>query len=98
DKLHRLIRSNEDHWAIPMDLPEEYFSHLTAEQKVQEVEKRSGKVKFTWRCVPPGAANHGLDCEVYQLAAAELLQLETAGAEGAQEDSAEPMVVRGDVF
>lgn len=97
EKLHRLIR-DVNKWHIPMDMPEEYFDHLVAEQKVQEVEKRSGKVRFVWRCVPDGAPNHAFDVECYQLAAAELLQLEAQRAPAAADKQEQPVVVKGDVF
>ena len=96
DKLHRVVRDG-DKWHIPMDCPEEYYDHLVAEQKVQEVDKRTGKVRFVWRCVPEGAPNHGFDLECYQLAAAELLQLETQRTPEPEENR-EPVVLKGDVF
>jgi phage terminase large subunit GpA-like protein len=80
DKLHRLVRE-ADRWHIPMDLAAEYFDHMVAEQRVQEISKRTGRVDFVWRCVPDGAPNHAFDCEQYQVAAAELLQLETKAPE-----------------
>lgn len=79
DKLHRLIKE-ADAWHIPMDMPPEYFDHMTAEQKVQEVDKSTGRVRFVWRTIPEGIANHLLDCEVYQLAGVDLYQL--AAVEG----------------
>lgn len=76
DDLHRRIRERT-HWHLPEDLPPEYYDHMAAEQKVQLVHRESGTVRFVWKCVPEGAPNHGFDCEVYQLAIAEYLQLET---------------------
>lgn len=61
DKLHRVIRDG-DKWHIPSDMSDEYFDHMTTEQKVQEVEKKTGKVRFIWRCIPDGAPNHAFDC------------------------------------
>ena len=97
DKLHRVIRDREK-WHIPMDCPEEYYDHLVAEQKVQEVDKRTGKVRFVWRCVPEGAPNHAFDVECYQLAAAELLQLETQRAPTPAPEEDKPVMLKGDVF
>lgn len=80
DKLHRLIKDQE-RWWLPSDLPREFFDHMVAEQKVQEISKRTGRPVFVWKCVPPGAPNHLFDCEIYQLALADLLQLETTAGE-----------------
>jgi phage terminase large subunit GpA-like protein len=80
DKLHRMIRDGE-RWFLATDISREYLDHMVAEQKVQDVDKRTGRVTFVWKCVPPGAANHLFDCEVMQLALCELLQLETSTAQ-----------------
>lgn len=96
DKLHRVIRDG-DMWHVPMDCSEEYYDHMVAEQKVQELEEKTRKVRFVWRCIPDGAPNHGFDLECYQLAAAELLQLETQRTPVEAEEQ-KPVIVKGDVF
>lgn len=78
-KLHRLIRTRDGDpgaWHLPDDVSEEYYRHLVAEQRVRHTDKKSGRTRFLWKVLSSGAANHLLDCEVYALAAAELLQVE----------------------
>lgn len=98
DKLHRWIREGEKRWALPLDLPGEYFDHMVAEQKVQVVNRSTGRVRFVWTCVPPGASNHGFDAECYQVAACELLQLETRAKGDEEEEASEPVVIKEEVF
>lgn len=79
DRIHRLVRSSdkEPHaWHLPHDCPEEYFRHLTAEQKVPVTNKKTGRLRPEWKVIPSGADNHLLDCEVYATAAAELAGVE----------------------
>jgi phage terminase large subunit GpA-like protein len=88
-KLHRLIRQRDGDpgaWHIPgvVDangisvggVDEEYYQHLISEQRVKEQEKKTGRPIFPWRRIPAGAPNHLLDCEVYALAASEILEVE----------------------
>lgn len=88
-KLHRLIRIRDEDpgsWHLPGVVAEngitiggvddEYYAHIVSEQRVREQEKKTGRVHYPWKRIPPGAANHLLDCEVYALAAAEILDVE----------------------
>jgi phage terminase large subunit GpA-like protein len=88
-KLHRLIRIRDEDpgaWHLPGvvgadglttdGVDEEYYAHIVSEQRVREQEKKTGRVHFPWKRIPAGAANHLLDCEVYALAAAEILDVE----------------------
>jgi phage terminase large subunit GpA-like protein len=58
-------------WLINKLTTDEYLHHLAAEQKVRD--RKSGK--FIWQPVSAGAANHYLDCEVYNCAGAEIAQV-----------------------
>jgi len=80
-KLHRQIRiglGDPGAWHLPEGLDEEYFRHLVAEQRILVTDKKTGRTHYVWRVFPQGAANHLFDCEVYALAAAELLDVEYA--------------------
>lgn len=78
--LHRLTRTTDgdpENWNLPTGLPEEYFRHMTAEQRVRSVDKRTGRVKLEWKVLHEGARNDYFDCEVYNLCAADVLDLFT---------------------
>lgn len=81
-KLHRLIRS-PGRWHLPSDIEEEYISHMTAEQQVSEVNKRSGRCEIVWKITSEGRPNHLFDCEVLALIGAELLQVSSLSSSAA---------------
>lgn len=78
-KLNRLIHSppgDAGEWHLPeLSDDDEYFDHLTSEQKITVREKVSGRVHEEWTLVADGRANHYLDCEIYNLAAADMLKV-----------------------
>jgi len=61
-------------WHLPEDLPDGYERHVTAEHKVRQ--RVRGKVTEIWIKKPGRDANHFWDCEVYALAAAQVIQVE----------------------
>ena len=79
-KLHRVIREPR-RWLLPQDLDEEYYQHMTAEQRILETDKRTGRQKERWKVVSDGKPNHLFDCEVLALVGAELLQIQNAKPE-----------------
>jgi phage terminase large subunit GpA-like protein len=64
---------SEKRWEVNVSATDEYFRHLAAEMKVRD--RKNGR--FVWKPVSEGAANHFLDCEVYQVAAADMLEIAT---------------------
>lgn len=78
DQLHRFIHANEGdvgEWWLEAGLPEEYFAQMTSESKVTERNKAGG-TREIWKVTQEGAANHGWDDEVYQVALANYMQLD----------------------
>lgn len=63
-------------WWIPQDIDDRYVEHQTSEHKIRKVDRR-GRVTEMWAPRFVGAPNHWFDCEVYALAAAEMLQVWT---------------------
>ena len=63
-------------------LPHDYMVHMTSEQKVEQVDRRTGKSITTWVPKESHPANHLFDCEVYSACAAEILGLRYAVREG----------------
>ncbi len=81
-------------WNLPMDVDGDYVDHLLAEVPVEE-EDANGYMIRKWKQIH--RANHWLDCEVYQLAAALILGIrhwEPSGKESGV--SGEPVASRGD--
>ena len=72
-RLHQLARSQK--WHLPADVPEEYFAHMTAEQLVGAVNRKTGRREYAWTVTSGGAANHLFDCEVLALVGADILQV-----------------------
>lgn len=57
---------------FPDNFHDDYFRMFEAEEKVEEYDKRTNKyIRTVWRA-KPGAANHGFDTYVYNLAALEI--------------------------
>ncbi len=63
-------------WMVYADCDREYAEQVTAEHKVVERNSK-GKERYVWRKKQSHADNHYLDCEVYSMAAADLLQVRT---------------------
>jgi len=57
---------------VPVDCPDYWGAHMTAEQKVIERNKRTGAETEVWLKVSQHAPNHLLDCTVYACLMAEL--------------------------
>jgi phage terminase large subunit GpA-like protein len=75
-RLHRMIKDSPPNWHLPADIDEQYYDQMTKEQRILEVSKRTGRAIYIWKKPFSNAANHLFDCEVYALAAAEVLDLE----------------------
>lgn len=76
DKLTRLMTATDgDHgaWHLHEDVPQEYLRQVTSEHKVLQRNRRTGATSTEWVTKPGAGANHWFDCEVYSLAAAEIL-------------------------
>ena len=63
-------------WMVYQGCDAEYATQVTSEQKVN-VRNGRGQVKQQWRQKTSHAANHYLDCEVYALCAADILEVRT---------------------
>lgn len=70
------IENGEKSWMVHADCDREYAEQVTAEHKVIERNSK-GAEKYVWRKKQSHADNHYLDCEVYNMAAADLLQVRT---------------------
>lgn len=76
DKLARLIRvplEQAGAWMVHEDPALDYLRQVTSEHKVMRINRRSGQRLSVWTPKPGAGGNHWLDCEVYALAAAEML-------------------------
>lgn len=74
--LKRFIDSppgEDGEWSFPTWASSEYIDHMTAEHKVQERNKKTGKVTWLWTLREPGLPNHYWDCEVGNVAIADML-------------------------
>jgi phage terminase large subunit GpA-like protein len=65
-----IFQQDKERWSLNDSVEEAYLQHLAAEQK-QIV---NGKAR--WEPKSAGTPNHYFDCEVYQLAAAEILRVD----------------------
>lgn len=63
-------------WMVYKDCDLEYAEQVTAEHKVN-VRTMNGKKKLAWVPKTSHAANHYLDCEVYAMAAADIMGVRT---------------------
>lgn len=75
DKLQALQNLPDDAeggWWVHRGVHEDYARQVTSEHKVRETDKR-GRITEKWVPKYSGIANHWWDCEVYALAAAEML-------------------------
>ena len=57
---------------VPTDCPDFWAAHMTAEQKIVERDRRTGREKEVWVKISQHAPNHLLDCSVYNALAAEI--------------------------
>lgn len=67
-----VYRKDKGRWQLNNDVTDEYFQHLASEHKV--IERKTGSE--VWQVKSSGAANHYLDCEVYQLAASDIARVD----------------------
>lgn len=58
-------------WMVYRGCEQDYADQVTAEHKI--VDRSGGREKQTWKLKTSHAANHYLDCEVYAMAAADVL-------------------------
>lgn len=73
----RMRRENgRGSWMVYQGCDGEYAKQVTAEHKIN-VKAGNGKVKQEWVQKTSHAANHYLDCEVYAMAAADMLGVRT---------------------
>ena len=83
DKLVRLMRTPLEEsgaWQLHADPAEEYLREVTSEHKVVRIDRKTGRTHSAWTVRPGHGANHWLDCEVYALAAADMLGVHLYGA------------------
>jgi len=74
-KIHHLLKhgyGEPGYWHLHRETSTEYRKQFAAEHQVQR-RMPNGGIKYEWRLVTNGAANHFLDCEVYSVAAADKL-------------------------
>ncbi len=89
DKLTRLMRASEGEpgrWLIHANPRPDYLRHLVSEHKIVVRNRTTGMVKEEWQKRGEGLHNEFWDCEVYALAAAEMLHV-YALAGGEQEET-----------
>lgn len=73
----RMKRENgERSWMVYKDCDREYAEQVTSEHKIVE-RNAKGQEKNVWRIKASHADNHYLDCEVYSMAAADILGVRT---------------------
>lgn len=78
DKLARMMQAMDgEHgaWHLPNKPNPEYLRHIASEHKVFKKNKKTGATTTVWETKPGERDNHWLDCEVYALAAAEMLSV-----------------------
>lgn len=78
DKLNRLIHTEigePGEWSLPEEVSKEYSDQMTAEHKIKERNKHTGRVREIWKLKSQKRANHYFDCEVYATAAADMLKV-----------------------
>lgn len=69
-------------WSLHNDVSYYYLKQVTAEHKILERDKK-GNTREMWRKRTPNIQNHYLDCEIYAMAAAEMLpQIRAMRADG----------------
>lgn len=74
-------------WMVYHGCDREYAEQVTAEHKVN-VKMGNGKTKQEWKQKTTNADNHYLDCEVYAMAAADILGVRTLHLDEIQDDEA----------
>lgn len=75
DNTYKFINAKVPQWFIPQDIDEDYLTQMVSEQKVIDTKKSTGRFIERWITIPEGAANHYWDCEVGNIAMAELKKL-----------------------
>ena len=78
-KLHRLQHAqpaDPGRWSLHRNPSEAYLRQVSNEALVLEVNRKTGQQAYVWKARPgSGRETHWWDCEVYALAAAEMLGL-----------------------
>ena len=80
DKLVRLQNTPDEQpgaWRVHRDPHEEYLRQVTSEHKVLKRDRKTGLSKSAWVPKPGGGPNHWLDCEIYAMAAADMIAVYT---------------------
>lgn len=78
DKLSRLIRNavnGQGVWFIHRNPANDYIKQMCSEHKAIIYDKRTRRSREEWQKVAGHLANHAWDCEVYQVAAAEMMRV-----------------------
>lgn len=67
-----VVTGEVDQWGLNNELDGDYERQMASEVKVPVHKRNSTSKKYVWKPVTDGADNHYWDCEVYQLAMAQL--------------------------
>lgn len=79
DRLSRLISADygdPNQWLIYEGVSENYIKQMCSEHKVIERSRKDRSVKIFWQKKSHGTPNHFWDCEVYNVAAADMLKIQ----------------------
>lgn len=87
DALAHSMR-NPEKWHVPEDLPDGYERQMASEHKIRV--RHGGHEHQRWVVKPGSAANHFWDCEVYALAAARMVRVDTLRTRPANESPQQP--------
>lgn len=80
----RMMRKNCDgSWMIPQDCDIEYADQIIAEHKINV--RKNGKIRQMWVPKTSHRPNHYLDCEVYAMCAADMLDIRMIHLENLEE-------------
>ncbi|MCK9603559.1 MAG: phage terminase large subunit family protein [Candidatus Omnitrophica bacterium] len=60
-------------WHLPIDVSDDYLAQVVGEKRVQERNRKTGRVRWVWRPKYRGMPSHYLDCEVLATVAADML-------------------------
>lgn len=86
----RMQRKNgRGSWMVYKGCDSEYASQVTSEHKVLE-RSANGTKRMKWKKKQSHGDNHYLDCEVYAMAAAEILGVRRLHLQGKEDGEAEP--------
>ncbi len=79
DKVARLIKNAREGgpggWALYQETPNDYILQMCSEHKVPIRDKKKRQIREEWAPVSSHAPTHFWDCEVYNVAGAEMLRI-----------------------